>query len=31
MCVLINTADYIKETVNKMSDIIYNMIDEPYN
>lgn len=31
LCVLINTIDYIKETVNKMNDVIYNLIDEPYN
>lgn len=31
LCVLINTVDYIKETVNKMNDVIQNLIDEPYN
>ena len=31
LCVLINTIDYIKETVNKMNDVIFNLIDEPYN
>ena len=31
LCVLINTIDYIKETINKMNDVIFNLIDEPYN
>ena len=31
LCVLINTIDYVKETINKMNDVIYNLIDEPYN
>lgn len=31
LCVLINTVDYTKETVNKMNDIIQNLIDEPFN
>ena len=31
LCVLINTVDYIKETVSKMNDVILNLIDEPYN
>lgn len=31
LCVFINTVDYMKETVNKMTDVIVSLIDEPYN
>lgn len=31
LCVFINTIDYMKETINKMTDVIVSLIDEPYN
>lgn len=31
ICVLVNTLDYIKETLSKMNDIVKNLIDEPYS
>jgi hypothetical protein len=30
-CVLINTLDYVKETLKKMTDIFGGLIDEPFN
>jgi len=31
LCVFINTIDYMKETISKMTDVIVGLIDEPYN
>lgn len=31
LCMIINTVDYIKETINKMNDVFLNLVDEPFN
>lgn len=31
LCIVINTVDYVKETVNKMNDVFLNLVDEPFN
>ena len=31
ICVLINTLDYVKETLSKMTEIVTGLIDEPFN
>lgn len=31
ICVLVNTLDYVKETLSKMTEIVSGLIDEPFN
>jgi hypothetical protein len=31
LCMIINTVDYVKETINKMNDVFLNLVDEPFN
>lgn len=31
LCMIINTVDYIKETINKMNDVFLNLVDEPFS
>lgn len=31
LCVLVNTLDYVKETLSKMTEIVSGLIDEPFN
>ena len=31
ICTLVNTLDYVKETLSKMTEIVTNLIDEPFN